>query len=77
MLEVACEEQTVWWTQIYDCFSKFKIHVTWVENDECSVCPSVSKTFKIVDLMKEYVLENRRIIIHKVATVLGILFGSV
>jgi hypothetical protein len=51
--------------------------VTCVKNYECSVCPSVSKPDEILDLMKGFVLENRRITVHDVATMLGISFGSV
>jgi hypothetical protein len=51
--------------------------VTYIKNDECSVCPSVSKPDEIADLVKGFVLENRRITAHEVATMLGISFGSV
>jgi hypothetical protein len=45
--------------------------VTCIENDECSVCPSVSKPDEIADLMKGFVLENRRITVHEVCYHVG------
>jgi len=52
--------------------------VTCIEIDECSVCPSVRKPDEIADLMMRFVLENRRITVYEVATVLlGISSGSV
>jgi len=39
--------------------------VTCIENNE------------IADLIKGFVLENRRITVHEVSSMLGILFGSV
>jgi hypothetical protein len=50
--------------------------VTCIENDEYSVCPSVSKPDEIADLMKGFVLENRRITVTEVATMLRISVGS-
>jgi hypothetical protein len=49
MLKVAFGEQTMGRTQVFECFSKPKSCVTCVENDECSGCPSASRTDENMD----------------------------
>jgi hypothetical protein len=55
-------------------FFEFKIYVTSVEDAKYLGCPSASRTDENVDWMKEFGVENGRIIICEVGNMLGILY---
>jgi len=44
--------------------------ITSAENDECSGCPSMSKVVENVNQLKEPILKNRILTIHKLANML-------
>lgn len=65
MLTAASGEQTMGRTEILERFSRFKTDATSKDAQHFE-CPLTSKTGESVDRVKELVLQNRKITIHKV-----------
>jgi len=57
LLEVAFGEQTVGSSYL---FSEVRAVLCHIEDAECAVCPSASRTDENMDRTKEHDLENRR-----------------
>jgi hypothetical protein len=76
-LKVPSGEQTVWRTQVFEWFSKFRSSMTSARDAVHLEHISTSITGENAEQVKEVLLKNRWITLHEVAYIFGISFVSV